>query len=468
VKTWYRSLTRIERVVLIVCCVAIPAEVASKAFGHATALGDFNIHREFGLRFLAGTSLYKDNLCFNYMPVSALFYAPLALFHPAVASVLRLTTALGCLALTLFWLGRMVSGRARPGSWRGMTVGAVAVLLSIQYVVRDLDDGGPHLIYLGILVGAVYCVRLGREGLGAVGFGLVIALKMTPGLLLPFFVWKRKWRLAGLTAGATAAWIVVPALWMGPTRWWDHQRQWNRMAFNVVSDRPDSIRDGNDIRVQNQSLRPAVERFLVTYPIGHGLKVDHAADVPLLDLHPRTASRLGILAVLCLTGIVAVWSRRPDSGRDDPAWPVEVAAVLLLVPLLSPVTWIQHIVFAIPAVYLLVAGHRSFRPLGLPVLATIGLYCLLANVLNRGLIGRDASLVLYSYHVHTFAMLLLLGALMAARPTEPHLRSDKASAREPTSERLKRIGQRPLVSPREQALSQGIAREAHCVESPDR
>ncbi|MCA1685689.1 MAG: DUF2029 domain-containing protein [Planctomycetia bacterium] len=438
-KTWFRSRTRFERLFLIALCVGVPAEVVVKAVCHATAYGDFNVHLDFGRRFLAGTPLYADDLCFNYMPVSAMYYAPLSLFPAAVASLIRTSAAVGCLALSLHWLGAMVRAQARPGSWRGLTFAALAVVLTIQYVLRDLDDGGPHLIYLGLIVGSTYCVRRGREGLGAAGFGLAVALKMTPGLLLPFFAWKRKWRLAGLSVVATAAWIVLPAAWMGPSRWWDHQRQWNRTALSVVSDRPDAAREANEVRVQNQALKPAVARFLVTYPPGHALKVDHPADVPFLDLRPSTANRLGTLAGLAVLAAVAWWSRRPSTGPDDPAWPVELAAVMVLIPLLSPVTWLQHLVFVVPAAYLLAAGHRSSRPLGRTALGSLGLYWVLAVVLNRGLVGRGASLVLLSYHVHTLAMLVLLGVLMARRPmtlpapTDPG--DDRRAVRGPMSAR---------------------------------
>jgi alpha-1,2-mannosyltransferase len=416
-KSWFLALGRLELVMLIACCVIVPGELIFKAICHTTGFGDFNVHRDFGHRFLLGQPLYAGDRCFNYMPVSAMFYAPLAMFPQFIASLLRGLAAMVSLFLALRWLGIMTQPGARPHSWRGITFGGLAVLLSIQYVFRDLDDGGPHLFYLGIIVGSFYFVRLGRLVLGAAGFGLVIALKMSPGLLLPFFVWKRQWRLAGYSTIATMSWIVLPALWMGPTSWWTHQSQWNRLAFHVATERFDSLRAVNEIRVQNQSLKPAVARFLVSYPPGHPLKVDHPADIAFLDLSPSTAGKLGTFAVLGLLGSVAWWSRRPYSGPEDPARVVEMAAVLILIPLLSPVTWLQHLVFVIPAIFLIVAENRAFRPLGRPALAVLWVYAILSIFLSRGFVGKPNSLVLFSYHIHTLAMLLLLGLVMWKRPT---------------------------------------------------
>ena len=430
---WYWSRSRAERWILLACVVFAPVELAAKAISHATAYGDFNVHRDFGRRFLAGQPLYPGDRCFNYMPVSALYYAPLALVPPAVASLARTATAMACLLYVMYAMGSMIRGRARRGPWPGLVVAALAVLLCGQYVLRDLDDGGPHLIYLAMLVAAIRCVRAGREGWAAVGFGLAIALKMTPGLFLPFFVWKRRWRLAIGSAVAAAAWVALPAAWMGPASWWDHQSQWNRLAFRVLGDRMDPVRAANEVRVQNQALKPAVARLLTAYPAGHPLKLDHPLDAPAGRLDEATANRLATLACLGLLAGVAYWSRRPWSGDDDPAIVLEMTAVLVLIPLLSPVTWLQHLPFVLPAAYLLVAEHVAFRRWRLRVAVAMGAYGLVTVACNRGVIGRDASLLLFSWHAHTWAVVGLLGLLMGLRPaTRP---ADALAADEPPAAR---------------------------------
>jgi len=414
---WYWSRPRAERWVLLACVVFAPIELTAKAIGHASAYGDFNVHRDFGMRFLEGSYLYRGGHCFNYMPISALYYSPLAMVPPAPASLGRTGLAMVCLLYCMHTLGKMVRGRARPEPWPGLVVAAGAVLLTGQYVLRDFDDGGPHLIYLAMILGAMQAVRHGREGWASVGFGLAIALKMTPGLFLPFFVWKRRWRLAAYSTLATVAWIALPAAWMGPSSWWRHQDQWNRLAFNVFGGEMDEARRSNEVRVQNQAFKPAVARLLTAYPPDHPLKVDHPFDFAVGRLDEKTANRLAALASLGLLAVVAWWSRRRWVTNDDPAFPVEMAAVLALIPLLSPVTWLQHLSFLLPAAYLLVAEHLAFRRWSRPVSAFIAVYAMATVVCNRGLIGRDASLLMMSWHGHTWAILGLLSTLMATRPT---------------------------------------------------
>lgn len=416
-RKWYWSHPRPERWVLVFCAFFVPIELVAKAISHTAAYGDFNVHREFGMRFLKRTPLYEGGHCFNYMPISAMYYAPLAAVPPGVASLGRTALAMLCLVYCLTTLGGMVRGRAQAGRWPGLLVAALGVALCGQYVLRDFDDGGPHLIYLAMIVAGMQCVRRGREGWAGIAFGLPIALKMTPGLFLPFFLWKRRWRLAIASGLAAVAWIALPAVWLGPASWWDHQDQWNQLAFNVFASRMDHAREVNEVRVQNQAFKPAITRLLTAYPTGHPLKVASSLDFALGHLDARLAGRLATWASLGLLAGVAWWSRRPWAGPDDPAFPIEMAAVLILMPLLSPVTWLQHLSFLLPAAYLLAAEHLAFRRWSRPVAATLALYLIVTLICNRGLIGRDASLVLMSWHGHTWAMLALLATVMVIRPT---------------------------------------------------
>lgn len=414
---WYWSRRRSERWILLCCVLFVPIELTAKAISHTAAYGDFNVHRDFGMRFLSGDELYRGGHCFNYMPISAMYYAPLAAVPVWLASLGRTTLAMICLVYCLKTLGWMIRPRACVEPWPGLAIGALAVVLSGQYVLRDFDDGGPHLIYLAMILGAMQCWRLGRLKWSGVGFGLAIALKMTPGLFLPFFVWKREWRLTVYTCLATLVWIALPAVWMGPASWWDHQNQWNQLALNVFASRMDRAREINEVRVQNQAFKPAVTRLLVAYPVGHPLKINNPLDCSIGHLDEKTANRLASLAALALLATVAWWSRRPWTGPNDAAFPVEMAAVLVLIPLLSPVTWLQHLSFLLPATYLLAAQHLAFRRWSRPVAAVMAIYFVITVVCNRGMVGRDASLLLFSWHAHTWAMLVLLGTVMITRPT---------------------------------------------------
>jgi hypothetical protein len=373
---------------------------------------DFDVHREVGRRFLTGEYLYAGGLCHPYMPIAALYFAPLALFDRGIGFALRYTTAVACLCLTLFLLYRMVREWSEVTPPEGLWISGITLLLALQFILQDLDDGGPHLILLAILTAGVYSVWQGREKWGAMWFSLAIALKVSPALFLPFFVWKRQWRLAGYTAIASICWIMLPMIWMGPESWWNHQREWTQVAAGSFVGQESPITRENEQRVRNQSLQQALMRYLVTFPEDHPLRRDDPGYVPVLNL-PAPTAKIVILAVMLSLLIFFCWyARRPFKGRGDPAWLRESSAVMIFTLLLSPVTWVQHLVWLMPAIYLVLLDARSNTGLGNPATIALGAYVVLADVLNYELLGRRNFAFLLSYHPFTVAMLLVLAMLM--------------------------------------------------------
>jgi len=405
---WFRALSRLRQALVLACLLAVCAHAGLVAYRRTHTIGDFDVHREFGHRFLAGQPLYDGGLCYNYMPISAFFHAPLALLPAPIAAFLRYVAALACLGFSLNWLRRMAPEQARaiPLAF------VLTLLLASHYVLRDLEDAGSHLLYLAMLVGGVYAAWLGRHALAGASLGLAIALKMTPGLLLPFLAWKRQWRLLGWTTAATCAWIALPAAWMGPASWWDHQRQWSAVVVQTIREGANPANEGNDLRVQNQSLRLAFLHVLTARPPGDPLRPENGPYPELFNLPPAAgrllagAGLFGVLTAFCLT------SRGAYRGPNDPAWIVDSAALMLLMLLLSPVTWVQHLVWAIPSLYLAVTADWRRRRFGWVAYAFLALYAIGALALNRELLGKPAYTWLLAQHLHTFCLAILL-ALMA-------------------------------------------------------
>jgi len=169
--------------------------------------------------------------------------------------------------------------------------------------------------------------------------------------------------------------------------------------------------------VQNQALKPAILRYLEAYPAGHPLKLDHAWDVPFLKLDETAASRVATLMMVGLLAGVAWWSRKRYTGANDPRQLIEIAAVLQLVLLFSPLTWLQHVAMMLPAVYLVVARDRAVLPLGRGAKTAIWVFAILSLALNRELLGKQNYLLLLSLHSHTLCQLIVLGLLMYAWKT---------------------------------------------------
>jgi len=106
----------------------------------------------------------------------------------------------------------------------------------------------------------------------------------------------------------------------------------------------------------------------------------------------------------------------------------DCSAVLILALLLSPATWVQHMVFMLPALYLIVAEDRGIRKLGAPAATAMAAYVVLALLLNREFLGRARYIVLLGYGAQTACMLVVLAVIMRRAPTaSPH--ADAGAAR---------------------------------------
>ena len=295
--------------------------------------------------------------------------------------------------------------------------GAVTVLLAFQFILQDLDDGGPHLILLAILTAGIYSAWQGREMLGAMCFGLAIALKVSTALLLPFFLWKRQWRLAGFTVIVASCWILLPMVWMGPGSWWSHQREWTLVAAGSFVGQETPITIANAYRVRNQSLEQTLMRYLVTLPEDYPLRRLDPGYVPVLNLPPLAARILAIIVMVSLLVAFCWYTRCRFKGRGDPAWLRESSAVMILALLFSPVTWVQHLVWLVPALYLILVNAQSNEGLGISAKSALAAYVMLAVVFNYELLGKQTFVLLLSYHPFTIAMLLVLALLLFPRQT---------------------------------------------------
>jgi hypothetical protein len=411
-----KTMTRMRsffdrRVVLIAGVVFVAADLIAIALRRSHNAGDFDISMEFGRRFLLGVHLYEGGLHFPYLPATAMFFSAFALLPKPLAFVLLYSLAIGGLWLVIWMLTAIVCG-ARPNLRdRVWPIAAITLILAAHYVIRDLDDGGPNLVLLALTMGGIYCVWAGRDLRAAGCLGAAVALKVTVAVFIPFLVWKRRWRLAIYTTIAFACWTALPILRMGPESWWAHQREWIISAAGFAAGFNDAAaRYYGESNVANQALRPAVAHLLRAR----------------LGFAGGAATATGVIATLAVLGIFCLLTAAPaDEHASGIRWLRESSGLLVVAVLLAPIAWVQHMVLAIPAIYLIVADWFAGVKFAVASKVALLLYVLFALVLNRTLLGRARYMTLLGYHAHTLCMLLILALLMLCpQPIEAEIVPD--------------------------------------------
>ncbi len=368
--------------------------------------GDFSNHWEFGRRFVAGEFLYTGGLNTPYPPFFAAAYAPLSMLPLRVAKPVMFVGGLAALLAVLWVLDALTRHSLPLSRERHFWLVAATLLVTSRFVLRDFADAGQNLILFALTWGGIYGWSRGRTLLAGASLGLATALKCTPALFILYFAWKRQWKMAGAAVLFAGLFTLSPALVQ--TSYVTHMQTWLGTVVRGVSQPDPSIGVLGPEELQNKSLRPVLARYLMHLPEGHPARGQGNGYLDFLDLVPQTAGLVIKMLMLALFAAVAWGFRRPLTGRDDPAMVWECATVSLLTLLYSPITWGQHCVATIPAIYLLgrniATGHR------LPPWTqwTLGLTSLVLIVANRSLIGRNLSLVLESYHLVTLCVLALL------------------------------------------------------------
>src|SRR3954453_11780924 len=249
---------------------------------------------------------------FTYPPFAGLLMAPMA--YLSLFAVILLTTAATVLA-TVFVLWSLTAPMIRRHGWPRWFAAAVIVCLGLAFepVRETIGFGQINVLLLALVVGdMLYGVARGTRWAG-VGIGLATAIKLTPGLFILYLIVTRRCRGAGTATGtlvgATAfAAVVAP----GPSRVYWTVALWQ------------TRRVGKLWITSNQSLRGLLAR---------------------LDLGHAT-SYLWLLLVLLVLAYWVYRVRQASAAGDDHG---ALALTGLLGCLISPVTWIHHLVWIIPA-----------------------------------------------------------------------------------------------------------------------
>lgn len=276
-----------------------------------------------------------------YPPFTALVMTPLSrpsFSTSAVAFVLINNVALFVALLLAAWCA----------GWRGnpwVAAGLLAVVAWSDAVLRQNNAGQLNVVLL--LGYTVVLLALKRRwpapAIGAMAAFLAL-FKLSPGLLLPWFLLRRQWRHAGWMAGFGVLFTVVSVLLYGWRVHWDFLPVLRDMGYGSST----WAEYGNTFwrDPYNQSFNALFHRLFAEDPKG--------MITPWVALGPVVANGLTWLASLLVLGGFA-WA----SWRKGAPLEASFAAMVMASLLLPALFWDHYLVQAyLPAILLLALGWR--------------------------------------------------------------------------------------------------------------
>ncbi len=297
-----------------------------------------------------GRNIY-DREMYPNPPVMPISLYPLMMLPPLLGAVTFFLIKVG-LAI---WSAKMVSRMARERGWPISNWCYIAVaIMSLRPILSDLQHGNINILILFMVVVALNSWTQGRDWLGGAALGLAITCKVTPALFLPYFLYKRSWKMLAATSVAIFAFLfVVPTIVLGPDlasqclgSWW-HRIISPYVSGGVVG----------DLEI-NQSMVGVINRLMVLDETpgryGSTLKLN------MVNWDPKTVARIVKMLSIGWVCVLFMLCRTRTSRRDDPRLLGEFSLVVLTMLFVSERSWKHHYVtLLLPIMYL---TYRMFRP----------------------------------------------------------------------------------------------------------
>jgi alpha-1,2-mannosyltransferase len=314
--------------------VTVAAYVAAFEVSAVPPLHDFfdlHVYRGAVQWWLQGGELYAFELepgpkGFTYPPFAAVLLVPLTWLPVGTVGVLVLVASAAVAVLVTWWLVAPVARKHGTSPWFAVAT-AVPVVLALEPVRETLGEGQLNMFLFALVLADVVAMRRGRPWCG-VGIGLAAALKLTPGLFVVFLVLIGRWRAAAVAAGTVLGATLLGFAVDGGASW----QYWTSTLW-------DTDRVGRLVNPWNQSLLGLLAHLSDPAPPARLLWALLSAGV----------------AVLGLWRAVRVYRRGDDLAA--------VTLVGLTACLISPISWVHHLYWVVPAMVVLAdvaAGTPAF------------------------------------------------------------------------------------------------------------
>jgi hypothetical protein len=380
--------------------VAVSLAIAFALLNVVNALnkgGDAAVFFEGGRRLLNAQPLYEGSSAahgFIGTPFQAVFFAPfawVATLSPTAAKLVWHFVCVACLvagiwlSASAWWPLRERIG-LRSARWFPLLFAPLfAVLLPLQ---TNFEHQNMNPVLLALVAGATWHLTWGSAIAGGVLIGSATALKAFPALLLVYLAVRRRWS-ALLAAIASAVLLtILPVVSYGTTAYRDLLAAFWRLGNS-----------GWPVRGNNQSLVAALDRFTSGL---HANGVRTAAEAPLV-----ATVFVGMTVVLCALLLLVLLRIRPTATSV----PCEIAAVTVLMILLSPIAWDHYWTLLFPA-FLILYDSGDTSLLGRAGRHAFWIAAGLTTALSPVTLGAHGFNIARALSVNTVAALIVYGAML--------------------------------------------------------
>jgi len=345
---------------------------------HGSQFDDFvNFSRDLVFRRINVYEEYPlDYTITKYPPFFSLLFAPLVPLPRWLGASIWFWVSLGLAVGATYLSVRTVAERPeRVAGDRAMYVWPF--VLSAGIIGSNLETSQVNTVTLFLLCLSLYWFKGRRDLSSGLVLGVVTALKLTPGLFILYFLYKRAYRVvAGAAAAIVVCWLIIPPLVFGLENFGEIITGWYGILAGFITE--GTLAEGiQGFRDTNQSLSAAFHRYFTEVPARWVSRAPSDLYLNVLSIDLKTADLIIKAMVLAILGFLAWICRTPLADRRSVALAFEYSLIFIATLFISPISWINHYVFLLFP-YAAAVYYIRTRPLGRPERRAL-LYLLIAS-----------------------------------------------------------------------------------------
>ena len=362
-------------------------------------MNDFDVVHRAATRMLHTENLYNfedGHYLYKYSPFFALLVAPIGLLPLSYAGFLWLVGMCVSLFFILKMAKKMIMGDKPPPGFFYI----LSLLLASKFLVREIRLGQTDFLILLFIFLCLLFVQRGKELVAGIFLALSVLIKPTALIFIPYFLYKKEFRMVASTILVSLVFLLLPSLVYGFSGNMTLLLGWKTIMS--VSSPPLLAVD------MNQSIFAFFYRLLTPAPY----------EVNILNLSYTAVNVIIYTSVIGLFFFLFFLAKKsPTVGTSflHNKESIEYSLLLIFMALFSPLGWFQNYSSAILAIMILVYYVLETRVKDKPIVIMLALLLLLVDLINFETVGRRLNdLSLYLSFV-TWGIFLLIACLSRLR-----------------------------------------------------
>ncbi|MDP8265779.1 MAG: glycosyltransferase family 87 protein [Candidatus Aceula meridiana] len=330
---------------------------------------DFRVYHATAEKFLNGANIYERNkesvTPYKYSPTFAFLFSFLGWFSIKTSSLVFFSLNFIFLLVLFRYSQKIIDPELSFNKCFWLFFWVFAPISRFAFQV--LDSGQVNIIMAGLVVLGLYFADRDNNIAAGMLLSLSIFFKYMPALLIPYFLFKKKFRLLGWLFLFGIAFMVLPLIYTGAEKYLAYTKDW---LPSIVST---SLDHGSLIDYKNQSLYSIILRFFCE---------ESPYKIKLMNLTFQSTMRLSTIAcfVLYLFALYPLCKNRKEQLLDT-------AMLLICMALFNPNAWMINFVsltFAYMLILYLFIQNKKLSALIIFVIAF-----LLGSFFGESVVGND-------------------------------------------------------------------------------